>query len=108
MTEASELSRSDLHVLFWIMGCLKGATLDEIVTHEQRHRHPPTLEEIRQCIARLESLHLIRYDGERYHGDDQLQKDFLAQCQNCLDTVEEIGILQRIIGPRAKPANDSR
>jgi hypothetical protein len=98
MTQDQHLSRADLNVLFWIVGCRTGATFEEIFQHESHlHRQPPSQEAIRECLARLEARRLITLVGDRYRGDSKLQKAFLNECQNCQDTIEEIDILSRLI-----------
>lgn len=98
MNGTQALSRSDLGVLLWIIGCRTGASIDEIVTREQsHHRQPPTKEAIDDCLQRLVDAGLIVRDGNHYSPEPKLQTQFLNEIRNCRDTFEESDILRRIL-----------
>lgn len=98
MQDELTLSRSDLGVLFWVVGCRTGAKLEEIIEHEGHcHRKPPSNDEIGESLLRLAARRLIYQTGDRYVSDPKLQAAFMNQCQNSRDTVEEIEILRRLI-----------
>lgn len=103
MTEAQHLTRSDLSVLFWIVGCTRGASFEEIVEHEgHRRREPPSPDAIRESLSRLEERQLIFLREGRYWGNEDLQTAFLRECRNCRDTIEEVDVLRRLLGPDAR------
>jgi hypothetical protein len=102
-----EFTRADLNVLFWVVGCTTGASVEEIVEHEaRRHRHPPTADAIRESLARLKAEGVIVLQGDRYQGEAGLQRAFLHQCRNCRDTIEEVEILRRLLRSSGRPDDD--
>lgn len=99
MTDNTSLEKRDSNVLLWIVGSRRGASFEEIVDHECAHhrRHPPTEDELRESLSRLEAKELIWRNGDRYEAKHELQEAFLNECRNCRDTFEETDVLQRMI-----------